>query len=181
MEPSRKQRIYFSNHSSTLDAAVLWAALPEDPAGQDSAGGGAGIIGMRVSCGAGWRDEVFRALLIERKKVTAGNNPLQAMLDVLDAGESLIIFPEGGRFRRAGTAEVQERALFIWPRTGPQVELVPVYLENLEPHPAQGRNLPWCRCWGASLIRRPVHFSRGDQARVSGAGEGGGKWNLRLS
>ena len=40
---------------------------------------------------------VFRAVLIERERVTKTNNPLTPMLHALSQGDSLIIFPDGTR------------------------------------------------------------------------------------
>lgn len=127
--PSDRQRVYFANHASTLDAAVLWAALPESLRGKTrpvaardywDANGVRRYLAHRI----------FRALLIERNKVTAENNPLERMLGVLDAGESLIIFPEGTR-NKGPEPQKFKSGLYHLAKDRPQVELVPVYLENL--------------------------------------------------
>jgi 1-acyl-sn-glycerol-3-phosphate acyltransferase len=54
----------------------------------------------------------------------------QQMTAALDAGDSLILFPEG---TRAGSAEVErfKGGLFHLARRRPAVPLVPVHLENL--------------------------------------------------
>ena len=76
--------------------------------------------------------KVFRCLLIERAKVTVSNNPLRAMEEVLDAGDSLIIFPEGTR-SMDDDGEMNEFKPGLWhlAKKHPEAELVPVHLENL--------------------------------------------------
>ena len=125
------QRIYFANHTSNLDAPVIWASLPgplrhrtRPVAARDY--WDADPVRRYVS------RRVFRAIPIERKKVTARNNPLEPMEQALDAGDSLIIFPEGGRAADED-ADVGEFKSGLWhlARKRPDAELVPVYLENL--------------------------------------------------
>jgi 1-acyl-sn-glycerol-3-phosphate acyltransferase len=103
-DPVDCQRVYFANHTSTLDAAVLWAALPSSI--RERTRPVAAKDYWTASVLRRWlANDVFRALLIERLKVTSENNPLREMVAVLDAGDSLIIFPEGGRFRPGGAGE----------------------------------------------------------------------------
>jgi 1-acyl-sn-glycerol-3-phosphate acyltransferase len=75
---------------------------------------------------------VFRCILVERHKPTARSNPLAAMEEALAAGESLIIFPEGTRTIE-DEAEMNDFKPGLWhlARKHPDVELVPVFLENL--------------------------------------------------
>jgi 1-acyl-sn-glycerol-3-phosphate acyltransferase len=128
---SPRRRIYFANHTSNLDAPVIWASLPDavrlrtrPVAARDYWEGG------RVR--RFLAEKVFRAVLIERKKVTAHSNPLEAMEAALGAGDSLILFPEGTRSDDA-EAGVHDFKPGLWhlARKHPDVELVPVYLENL--------------------------------------------------
>jgi len=127
-EPADRQRIYFANHTSNLDAVVIWAALPEFIRKKTRP------VAARDYWQTGFRkwlaNDIFRAVLIERHKVTAENNPLREMLSVLDGGESLIIFPEGGRFSGPEPQKFKG-GLFHLAKDRPQAELVPVYLENL--------------------------------------------------
>jgi len=125
------QRVYFANHTSNLDGPVIWASLPgllrratRPVAAQDYWNGGA----VRRF----FANRVFRCVLIERKKVTKSSNPLAAMKTALEAGDSLILFPEGGR----STDDSGEMGPFkpgIWhlAKKHPNVQFVPVYLENL--------------------------------------------------
>jgi 1-acyl-sn-glycerol-3-phosphate acyltransferase len=124
-------RIYFANHQSNLDAPVIWASLPTElrrrtrpVAAQDYWDKGP----LRRFLA----HKIFRCLLIERKKVSVSNNPLRAMEAVLDAGDSLIIFPEGTRsMDEEGAIHEFKPGLWHLGKKHPEAELVPVHLENL--------------------------------------------------
>jgi 1-acyl-sn-glycerol-3-phosphate acyltransferase len=124
--PSGRQRIYFANHASHLDTILLWAALPPDlrrtthpVAAADYWGKGAlrRHIALRV----------LNAVLIERKGSRAPLEPLEA---ALDAGHSLIIFPEGTRAFEILPGAFRP-GLHHLAKRHPEVELVPVFLDNL--------------------------------------------------
>lgn len=123
-------RIYFANHASNLDAPVIWASLPKalrdrtrPVAARDywERGPVRRLLARRV----------FRAVLIERTNVSAHCNPLEDMEAVLAAGESLILFPEGTRSDDGGGLHDFKPGLWHLARKHPEVELIPVHLENL--------------------------------------------------
>ena len=129
--PEPKPRIYFANHASNLDGPVIWASLPpllrrrtRPVAARDY--WEKGRIRRFVS------QRVLNAVLIDRSHIGAHNNPLTAMEAVLTAGDSLIIFPEGRRQddEDAGLNPFKP-GLWHLAKKHPQVELVPVWLENL--------------------------------------------------
>jgi hypothetical protein len=69
--------------TSTLDAAVLWAALLSSIRGRTRPVAAKDY--WTVSVLRRWlANDVFRALLIERRKLTSENNPLREMLAVLE-------------------------------------------------------------------------------------------------
>src|SRR6202043_66338 len=86
-------------------------------------------------------ESVFRGVLIERHKVTRSNNPMDQLVPILLAGESLIIFPEGGR-----TTEPEMRpfksGLYYLGKAAPSVDLVPVYIDNANRVLPKGEFLP---------------------------------------
>ena len=178
IEPVDRQRIYFANHTSTLDAAVIWAALPENlrvktrpVAAKDYWDTGA----LRR-----WlAHRIFRALLIERKKVTAENNPLTGMLAVLDAGDSLIIFPEGGRFSGPEPQRFKG-GLFHLAKDRPGVELVPVYLENLNRILPKGEFLA-VPLMGSLTLGAPLRLEPGETKQAFLERTREAVWNLRLT
>jgi 1-acyl-sn-glycerol-3-phosphate acyltransferase len=137
--PSPRQRIYFANHSSHVDTLALWAALPirlryttHPVAARDYWGKG---IKKYIATKA------LRAVLIDRAREGRAVNPLAPLIEVLQQGESLIIFPEGTRGREPLPAPFKS-GLFHLAEQFPNAELVPVYLENLHRSMPKGAILP---------------------------------------
>lgn len=132
--------IFFANHSSHLDFAAIWAALPDGlrratrpVAGRDY---------WEATSFRRWlARDVFRAVLIERRNVTVSSNPLEPMVAALDAGASLIVFPEGTR-STDGTLQEFKSGIYHLARARPTVPLVPVLLENLNRVLPKGDFLP---------------------------------------
>jgi 1-acyl-sn-glycerol-3-phosphate acyltransferase len=125
--PDRRQRIYFANHASHLDTAVIVAALPASlrerthpVAALDYWGGSRLRRYVALAC--------LNAVLIDRSRHSAGD-PLEPLARLLEAGESLILFPEGTR--GSGAVGSFRSGLYRLARRFPDIELVPVYLENL--------------------------------------------------
>lgn len=125
--PSARQRIYFANHSSHLDTIILWAAMPPDlrrrvrpVAAADY--WGKGRLQRYIAL------KVLNAVLVERKGDSA--NPLVPLQDSLRAGDSLIIFPEGTRGLER-LPDSFKSGLYHLAHEFPEVELVPVFLDNL--------------------------------------------------
>jgi 1-acyl-sn-glycerol-3-phosphate acyltransferase len=124
--PVRRQRIYFANHGSHLDTVLITAALPPElravthpVAARDYWGASVLHRFIAIRC--------LNAVLIDRSG--GSDDPLQPLMSPLEKGESLIIFPEGTR----GTGEIGtfKSGLFRLATRFPHVELVPVYLANL--------------------------------------------------
>ncbi len=132
--------LLFANHSSHLDFAVIWAALP--PAIRARTRPVAGRDYWEATSFRRWlAGTVFRAVLIERKRVTVATNPLEPMLAALDAGDTLIVFPEGTR-SADGTIGEFKSGLHHLARGRPSVPLVPVHLDNLNRILPKGEFLP---------------------------------------
>lgn len=133
-------RVFFANHTSHLDALVVWTSLPSAVRARTRP------VAARDYWGAtAFRrllaERVFHAVLIERKEVRRSANPLAAMVDVLARGESLILFPEGtrGDGERIGPFK---SGLFHIARERADVDLVPVHIDNLNRVLPKGEFLP---------------------------------------
>jgi 1-acyl-sn-glycerol-3-phosphate acyltransferase len=132
--PADGSFILIANHSSHLDTVSLLSMFPLNR-----------LRRIRPVAAADYFDRnkiisvlsrtLFNILPIVRKHITAENNPIRQMCAALEAGDSLIIFPEGtrgsgeemGEFR-SGVAHLLEKM--------PEACVVPAYLINI------GRSLP---------------------------------------
>jgi 1-acyl-sn-glycerol-3-phosphate acyltransferase len=171
--PSPALRIYYANHTSHMDALALWCALPGDlraktrPVAASDYWSGAGLKSYIATRG-------FNALFIERNADKRESDPLGPLVDALQRGESLIIFPEGTRRAQALPSPFKS-GLFHLAAKVPKAELIPVYLDNLYRSMPKGTLLPvplTCSVrFGAPLERRPdeskdVFLDRARQAVV---------------
>lgn len=129
--PESTQRIYFANHVSNLDGPVIWASLPP-PLRRATRPIAAQDYWEKGLLRPWLAKRVLNAILIARTAISARNNPLVAMDEAIAAGSSLIIFPEG---RRQTDEDLGmnpfKPGLWHLAKHHPNVELVPVWLENL--------------------------------------------------
>lgn len=143
---ARTQRIYFANHSSHLDFVVLWASLPSTQrravrpiAGRD--------YWQRTRIRRYVSSHVFRAILVDRPvgslgdRVAAARQAVTQMAEHMGDDTSLIVFPEGTR-SVDGRVGSFKSGLYHLSRLKPDVELVPVYLHNLNRILPRGESLP---------------------------------------
>ena len=134
------QRVYFANHTSHLDALVVWAALPAAirektrmVAAQDY--WDAGPVRRYIS------RSLLNAVLIDRENVSLKNTPIKVMAEEMQDKYSLILFPEGGR-SQDGTLGEFKSGLYYLCRRRPDLELIPIYLNNLNSILPRGKALP---------------------------------------
>ncbi len=135
-----RPRVYFANHSSLLDFLVIWASLPAKQRKMTRP------AAARDYWTANWLRyflavTLFHATLIERRHPTRENNPLDDMVEVVDGGQSLIIFPEGTR----GVGEEMnpfQAGIYHLCEKRPALELLPIHLENLNRILPKGEFLP---------------------------------------
>lgn len=138
-EPDTCQRIYFANHTSHLDALVLWASLPKRirnltrPVAAVDYWQGGPVRRYMAS--------VFNVLLIDRKKIKVHNSPIDMMIREIGNTNSLIVFPEGSR-NPSGEMGQFKSGLFHMAKKRPDLELMPVYIDNLNRVMPKGEFLP---------------------------------------
>ncbi|MGL4668784.1 MAG: lysophospholipid acyltransferase family protein [Saezia sp.] len=123
------QRIYFANHRSHADAVLLWSALPSGIRRQTRPVAGADYW-LTNAVKRYVAEKVFQCVLIDRERSENGPDPIEQMVEALDAGASLIIFPEGTRNLEEGVKPFKS-GLYHLAKARPEVELVPVWLENM--------------------------------------------------
>jgi len=137
--PDTCQRVYFANHTSHLDALVLWASLPRElqPLTRPVAAKDywdRGPIRRHIA-------KSFNVLLIDRTKIKVHQSPVEMMLREMGDRYSLIVFPEGGRSSGDEVGEFKS-GLYYLGKKRPDLELVPVYMENLNRVLPRGEVLP---------------------------------------
>ncbi|MCG4452897.1 1-acyl-sn-glycerol-3-phosphate acyltransferase [Pseudomonas sp. MMS21-TM103] len=134
------QRLYYANHSSHGDFVLLWASLPPELRCTTRPVAGADYW-QRDGVRRYLINRVFNGVLIDRERSSPDANPLQPMLDALDNGDSLILFPEGTRNLEDGLLPFKS-GLYHLAQARPQVELIPVWIANLSRVMPKGRALP---------------------------------------
>jgi 1-acyl-sn-glycerol-3-phosphate acyltransferase len=139
--PGSRQRIYFANHSSHGDFVLIWTVLP---------------AALRrstrpVAAADYWRrgrlrrfigEKVFDAVLIDRDAAARQVDPIEILLAALDRGTSLIFFPEGTRNTTGQRLLPFRSGLYRLASARPHVELVPVWIDNLNRVLPKGEFIP---------------------------------------
>jgi 1-acyl-sn-glycerol-3-phosphate acyltransferase len=127
-QPDTCQRVYFANHTSHIDVILVWSALPykvrrltRPVAAKDY--WSQGWIRPRIA-------KVYNAMLIDRKAIKVHQSPIQLMLEQMGMEFSVILFPEGGRQSGERVGEFKS-GLYYLAKKRPDLELVPVYLNNM--------------------------------------------------
>lgn len=155
--PTATPRVYFANHSSHLDTLAIWASLP--PALR---------VRTRPVAAADYWDRpglrrwlairVLNALLVDRSGGGGSREALHALTLALDAGDSLILFPEGTRGDGSVIGPLRPGLYFV-ARQRPEIDLIPVSLQNLNRILPKGEILPvpilGSATFGASLRLEP--------------------------
>jgi len=181
IEPTPGQRVYFANHSSHGDFILVWAVLPPRlrRATRPVAGADYWLASsLRRFLGR----DVFKAVLITRKPSRDTENPIDQMSAALDAGSSLIVFPEGTRNTTEEPLLPFKGGIYHLAKARPQVDLVPVWIENLNRVMPKGEIVPVpliCTVsFGAPMHLRPdedkaAFLLRAEAALLAAAPEAG--------
>lgn len=141
IEPVPKQRVYFANHSSNGDFVLLWTALPT-PLRRQTRPVAALDYWLTSPLRAFIGREVFNAVLIDRRPEARTEDPVAQMVAALDTGSSLIIFPEGQRNSSDAPLLPFKSGLYHLAKARPAVDLVPVWIANLNRVMPKGEVIP---------------------------------------
>lgn len=156
--PSDRQRIYFANHASHGDFILLSACLPPRERRRTRAVAGADYWG-KTRLRRFIAEDMLCSVLISRSFGERREDPLAAMLAVLDQGDSLILFPEGTRNMTEEPLLPFKSGLYNLAVARPEVELVPCWIENMSRVLPKGEFLPvplLCRvAFGAPVAPAP--------------------------
>ena len=137
--PKAEQRIYFANHQSHADLVLMWAALPEELRS----------ITRPIAAKDYWTSSnfkrwittaVFNAVYVERER-KGDEDPLQPLIDALNSGDSLILFPEGTRGHEEDPQPFKS-GLYNLAQRFPGVVLVPAWIHNVQRVIPKGEVIP---------------------------------------
>ncbi len=137
--PKAEQRIYFANHQSHADLVMIWAALPEELRS----------ITRPIAARDYWTKTpfrqwittaVFNAVYVDRER-KEGEDPLAPLIDALQSGDSIIIFPEGTR-GHAEEPQPFKSGLYSLAQRFPDVVLVPAWIDNIQRVMPKGEVVP---------------------------------------
>ena len=138
-QPDTCQRVYFANHTSHLDALLIWSSLPKSLRAITRP------VAAKDYWERGWVKphvaRVFNALLIDRREIKVHQSPVDLMIRQMGDEYSLIVFPEGHRSIDVDMGEFKS-GLYYLGKKRPDLELVPVYMDNMNRILPRGEFLP---------------------------------------
>jgi 1-acyl-sn-glycerol-3-phosphate acyltransferase len=172
IEPVPRQRVYFANHSSNGDFVLLWTVLPA-PMRRQTRPVAALDYWLTSPLRAFIGREVFNAVLIDRRPEARTSDPVAQMVEALDQGASLILFPEGQRNGSDTPLLPFKSGLYHLAKARPEVDLVPVWIANLNRVMPKGEIIPvpliCTLTFGAPLHLEPVEAKDSFLTRASDA------------
>ena len=160
--PKAEQRIYFANHQSHIDWVMIWAALPRELRASTRP------IAARDYWTATpfkhWLTrEVFNAVFVTRQR-SDDQDPLEPLVEALRNGDSLVIFPEGTRSHR-GEPQPFKSGLFHLAEQFPEVQLIPVWIDNVQRVMPKGEVVPVPVLCSATF-GAPIQLEPGEDKRA---------------
>jgi len=139
--PMATPRVYYANHNSHGDFALIWACLPDDlrERTRPVAGSDYWLKGKLRTYVA---ERVIRAVLIDRNPETRTEDPIKQMTAGIEHGDSLIVFPEGTRNTTDEALLPFKSGIYHLAHACPDAEFVPVWIENARRVMPKGKLLP---------------------------------------
>lgn len=138
--PMAGPRVYYANHTSHADFVLLWACLPPDLRERTHP-----VAGLDYWNKDAFRrfaaHRLFRSVLIDRAP-TRKEDPIRQMAATLEDGDALIVFPEGTRNTTDARLLPFKSGIYHLAAACPDVEFVPVWIENLSRVMPKGQFVP---------------------------------------
>jgi len=139
--PADVARVYYGNHSSHGDVIVIWTSLPPTLRGKTRPVAGSDYW-LKSRLRSYFATRVFNAVLVDRDPKTRQGDPIATMIEAVDQGASLILFPEGTRNTTDARLLPFKSGIHRLAQARPQLEFVPVWLENLNRVMPKGEVVP---------------------------------------
>ena len=137
--PKAEQRIYFANHQSHADLVMIWAALPQELRNVTRAIA-ARDYWTKTPFKQWLTSKVFNVIYVSRER-TADEDPLEPLIDALNNGDSIILFPEGTR-GHTGEPQPFKAGLYNLALKFPKAVLVPAWINNVQHVLPKGEVVP---------------------------------------
>ncbi len=139
--PLDTQRVYFGNHSSHADFVLIWSSLPARIRAHTRPVAGSdywlkGLVRSYIGT------KVINAVLVDRDRKPGMPDAITIMVEAIDAGSSLIIFPEGTRNTTEEVLLPFKSGIYRLAVERPHLEFIPVWLENLNRVMPKGEVVP---------------------------------------
>ncbi len=175
--PKVEQRIYFANHQSHADLVLIWAALPQELRS----------ITRPIAAKDYWTrtplrkwitTAVFNAIYVDRggarplpgaeasdtQPVEPAADPLAPLVEALESGDSIILFPEGTR-GHAEEPQAFKAGLYNLALKFPQVVLVPAWINNVQRVMPKGEVVP-VPILCSVTFGEPIRLEAGEERRA---------------
>ncbi|HBH37874.1 MAG TPA: 1-acyl-sn-glycerol-3-phosphate acyltransferase [Curvibacter sp.] len=175
--PKVEQRIYFANHQSHADLVLIWAALPQELRN----------ITRPIAAKDYWTKTplkkwittaVFNAVYVDRgsSRPGAGNetpdtspveavaDPLAPLIEAIEGGDSIILFPEGTR-GHAEEPQPFKAGLYNLALKFPQIVLVPAWINNVQRVMPKGEVVP-VPILCSVTFGEPIRLEPGEERRA---------------
>ncbi len=175
--PKVEQRIYVANPQSHADLVLIWAALPQELRN----------ITRPIAAKDYWTKTplkkwittaVFNAVYVDRggtrpvSGAEAGDippaepaaDPLAPLVEALDSGDSIILFPEGTR-GHAEEPQPFKAGLYNLALKFPQVVLVPAWINNVQRVMPKGEVVP-VPILCSVTFGEPIRLETGEERRT---------------
>ncbi len=151
--------VFAANHHSHADTSLLLATVPRHLRKRLAVAAGADYF-FQNKVTAALSALFIGAIPIERQKLSKLS--VKNVIEVIEEGWSLLIYPEGGRSPDGWSREHRPGAAFVAKRTG--VAVVPVYLDGTGTVLPKGKNWPTrARC--AVVFGKPIRAGDDEDAR----------------
>ena len=158
-EPVDRQRVYYANHVSNGDMPMIWSVLPPNIR-RKTRPVAAADYWLKTPLRAFVGPEVFNCVLVDRRP-EVDDKPMDKIIEAIDEGSSLIIFPEGNRNMSDEPLLPFKAGLFNIGRLRPGIDLVPVWIANLNNIMPKGEVIPLPLICTVTF-GAPVHVEAGE-------------------